>query len=203
MLTRAERETIVRLSEDKDESMTVYCHKERLAKRLLKAGGVLGDSAKIDGEVVSWTIKCPREWFREPRPRRIIKVSEERLEQMKQTLSKARSIKNALLITVVLNLLGGSWAQAGEFKQAIGPAVYYSALVGGDWLTTRGAMRRGYSEANPVIQHFGFSTSKSVGGLLMIGGDYALRRHKRAQWGLRAVSGAFYGWAMIRATKAR
>ena len=100
-------------------------------------------------------------------------------------------------------ILGASWSEAGEVKGVLGASAYYGALVGGDWLTTRGAMRRGYSEANPVIQQFGFSASKAVGGALMVGGDYALRRHKRAQWGLRAVSGAFYGWAMVRAGRAR
>lgn len=70
--TRSERETIVRVSDDPDEVMTVYTHRERIAKRLLRAGGTLKRDSRIDGEVVSWTVECPREWFREPKPKRAV-----------------------------------------------------------------------------------------------------------------------------------
>ena len=120
-------------------------------------------------------------------------------------ISAIQAARSGRLIALgaFLAILSPSWSEAGEVKGVLGASAYYGALVGGDWLTTRGAMRRGYTEANPVIQHFGFSASKAAGGALMVGGDYALRHHRKAQWGLRAVSGAFYGWAMLRATKAR
>lgn len=71
-LTRAERETIVRWSEDPTDLMTVYTHREREAKRLLRMGATLKRTRVIDGEVEAWTVECPREWFKWPRkPRKL------------------------------------------------------------------------------------------------------------------------------------
>jgi hypothetical protein len=110
-------------------------------------------------------------------------------------------------LSVILSVLGASWVKAGEPKgvlpQILGPAVYYGALSGGDWVLSHQAMRKGYSEANPVIRRVGFGPAKLGGALLMVGGDYALRKHKRAQWGLRVLTGAFYGYAMVRAGRAK
>jgi len=98
-MTRAEREHIVRFSDDPDEPLTVYTHKERLAKRLLRAGGTLKRESKIEGQPVSWTVECPREWFREPRPRRKrnTAISEETRARLGERLSKARMVRRNCL----------------------------------------------------------------------------------------------------------
>lgn len=68
-LTKAERETIVRWSDDPDEPMTVYTHRENMAQKLLRAGATLKREGKEAGRTISWTLEAPREWFRWPRKR--------------------------------------------------------------------------------------------------------------------------------------
>jgi hypothetical protein len=103
------------------------------------------------------------------------------------------------------SVLGASWAQAetpnGGLPQILGPVVYYGALVGGDWALSHQAIRGGSSEANPVIRKVGFAPAKAIGGALMVGGDYALRRHKKTQWALRVGVGVGYGYLMLRAAR--
>lgn len=62
-----EKETIVRLSEESDEPMTVYTHRRGLAARMKRFGAEVKGESKIDGKVVAWTFTCPSSWFRAPR----------------------------------------------------------------------------------------------------------------------------------------
>lgn len=59
-MTRSEQETIVRSSEDAADLMTVYTHRRRLARALQAQGASLKRDARVRGEVVSWTLECPR-----------------------------------------------------------------------------------------------------------------------------------------------
>jgi hypothetical protein len=103
------------------------------------------------------------------------------------------------------SVLGASWAQAetpnGGLPQILGPAVYYGALSGGDWYFSHQASRGGYPEANPVIRKVGLAPAKAIGGVLMVGGDYALRKHKKTRWALRIGAGVGYGYLMVRASR--
>jgi hypothetical protein len=58
-LSAAERETIVRFSDDLDEPMTVYTSREAQARRLLFAGATL-----VRRDTFGWHLECPRSWFR-------------------------------------------------------------------------------------------------------------------------------------------
>ena len=65
-LSRAERETISRFSEEPDEPVTFETFNKRHALRLIKAGAeVVRTSTR--GESVYWTLRFPKEWWRWPR----------------------------------------------------------------------------------------------------------------------------------------
>jgi len=64
--SKAEREHIVRWSDDPEDLLTVYTFRERAARKLLRAGAILKREGKRSGKVVSWTLEMPREWFRWP-----------------------------------------------------------------------------------------------------------------------------------------
>jgi len=91
--SRAERETIVRWSEDPEESMTVYTFRAKHAARLLRAGATLKREGKREGKVVSWTLEMPREWFRWPRKPPKIQRTEEQRRMASETLARARSAR--------------------------------------------------------------------------------------------------------------
>ena len=64
-LSAAERETIVRFSDDPKEPMTVYTSRAGLARKLLAYGAKL-----IRRDVFGTRLECPRTWFRSPKPER-------------------------------------------------------------------------------------------------------------------------------------
>jgi len=69
-LSQAEKETIVRWSDDTEEPMTVYTHRKRQAEKLLAMGATLKYTNKIEGVDIAWCLEMPREWFKWPRKRR-------------------------------------------------------------------------------------------------------------------------------------
>jgi hypothetical protein len=184
--------------------MTVYTHKERLAKKLIKAGGVLKQKSGIEGVDVSWTVECPREWFREPRLRAKRVFTAEQRAEAGARLHRSRNgglVSKALVIVCLLTLPALCWAGVGSGEKILGPTLYYGALVGGDWALSHQAIRGGYSEANPVIRKVGFGPAKAIGVALMVGGYYALRRHKKTRWALSIGAGVGYGYLMVRAAR--
>lgn len=98
-LSKAEKEHILRWSDDPEDALTFYTHKKSAADRLLRAGARLKRVSKIAGEVVSWTIECPREWVRWPAPRRRRKVGSEAQAALSGRLQKAREAKKRSQIT--------------------------------------------------------------------------------------------------------
>ena len=75
-----EREHIIRWCDADEDPLHVYTHRESVAKRLLAGGASLKRVSRIGGRVVSWTLECPREWIRWPRPRKKREVSEKQRE---------------------------------------------------------------------------------------------------------------------------
>jgi hypothetical protein len=90
-LTASERETILRWSDDPEEPLTVFTHRETHAQRLLRAGGHLKRVSRIDGRVVGWTVEVPREWFRWPRKPPV--MSEARRAAGAKALQNAREAR--------------------------------------------------------------------------------------------------------------
>lgn len=65
-LTKLERETIVRFSEDPEDSMTFETFNKRHALRLIRDGAEVKHTATRGG-MTYWTLSMPRKWFRWPR----------------------------------------------------------------------------------------------------------------------------------------
>lgn len=92
-MTRAEKETIIRFSEDPEEKMTVYTHGVGLARRMKRLGATLKTTGKIDGREISWTYECPSSWFRKPSKTRIVKELTPEQREALSTRMKARFAK--------------------------------------------------------------------------------------------------------------
>lgn len=93
-LTRSERETIARFSEDPDDPMTFETFNKRHALRLIKAGAVVVRTASR-GDAVYWTLSMPRRWFKWPRPPRTL--SAEALAAARDRIGGVRSLKKTRL----------------------------------------------------------------------------------------------------------
>lgn len=93
-LSRAEKETIVRWSEDPDEPMTVYTHSSKGRDRMKRFGAELKRATTHDGREVAWTFECPREWFKWPAKKR--KASPAQIAAGREALQKARSVSPAV-----------------------------------------------------------------------------------------------------------
>lgn len=65
-LTRLERETISRFSEDPEDSLTLETFNKKHALRLIRDGAQVIRTANRGGAVY-WTLKMPKEWFKWPR----------------------------------------------------------------------------------------------------------------------------------------
>jgi hypothetical protein len=85
-LTRAERETVIRWSDDPDEPLTVSTLDEREAERLIAAGARVRRRGSRGGSAY-WTLEAPREWRRWPRPRAARRLSDEQREALRQRLA--------------------------------------------------------------------------------------------------------------------
>ncbi len=70
-LSAAERETIVRFSDDADEPMTVYTSREGQARKLLELGATM-----VRKDTFGWRLECPRAWFRWPKPPRVASAAQ-------------------------------------------------------------------------------------------------------------------------------
>ncbi len=73
-LTLAERETIVRFSDDPEDLMTFETFNKKHALRLIRDGATVQRTA-TRGKATYWTLRMPKDWFRWPR-----KPSERRRE---------------------------------------------------------------------------------------------------------------------------
>lgn len=68
--SKSEREHIIRICDDPEEGLNFFTHNENWANRLLKKGARLIRTAEVDGKEVSWTLSCPRDWFKLPSPKK-------------------------------------------------------------------------------------------------------------------------------------
>lgn len=91
--TKAEREHIVRISDDKDEPLTFYTHSETWAKRLQAKGAKLKKMSSVEGRPQAWTLECPRSWFKVPSPKK--QVSAEQRAAAGERLTKMRQARQA------------------------------------------------------------------------------------------------------------
>ncbi len=80
-LTKSERETILRFSDDAEEGLTLYTHNKTLKAKMLRMGAKVKTVSRANKEEVSWTLTMPREWFRAPR----------KLSEARKALGKARA----------------------------------------------------------------------------------------------------------------
>lgn len=95
-LTRYEKETIVRFSEDPTDPMTVFTHSKKLTKRLQRLGATLKKISKIKSEEIAWTLEMPSEWFKEPRkPKQLSTESREKLVIRGQELAAKRHLNKS------------------------------------------------------------------------------------------------------------
>lgn len=86
-LTRGERETVVRWSQDKSQPGAVSTHDERQAIRLIRAGATVRRTGERGG-VDYWILDVPAEWCRFPKPKKA--VSEAQREAARVRLAKGR-----------------------------------------------------------------------------------------------------------------
>ena len=86
-ITRAERETIARFSEDPNDPLTFETFNKRHALRLIRQGATVVHT-RTPANVTCWTLEMPRNWFKWPRPPR--KLSE---EQMKSLSDRGRKLR--------------------------------------------------------------------------------------------------------------
>ena len=70
-LTRLERETIARFSEDPSDSLTFETFNKKHALRLIRDGAEVKRTA-TRGEMTYWTLSMPRNWFKWPRKPRVL-----------------------------------------------------------------------------------------------------------------------------------
>jgi hypothetical protein len=82
-LSRGEKETIVRFSEDQEEPMTVYTHRAKLAERCERLGGKLKYTNKLEGRIVAWCYELPREYFKGPSRKRKVTLTDEHRERLR------------------------------------------------------------------------------------------------------------------------
>lgn len=75
-LSRSEKEHIIRISDDPEESLNFYTHNENWAKKLLKRGATLIRTGKVEGREISWTLSCPRDWFKLPSPKKRVSTAQ-------------------------------------------------------------------------------------------------------------------------------
>lgn len=87
-LTRREKETIARFSEDPEDLMTFETFNQRHALRLIKAGATV-KRTNVRGKATYWTLEMPREWFRWPRPKKTLSAEEK--ARRADSLAKARA----------------------------------------------------------------------------------------------------------------
>jgi hypothetical protein len=95
-LSKGERETIVRWSDDKEELATIFTHSEKVKGSLLRAGAALIRASRVDGEEVAWTLSFPREWARLPRKRRQKVLTEEQRCAAAQRLAAGRKNRKSV-----------------------------------------------------------------------------------------------------------
>jgi len=96
-LSKSEKETISRVSEDPLEPATLYTHSKTQALSLIKRGAKVRFTNETDKRVIAWCLELPREWFRYPKPPR--RVSPETAKRLSENLHKARSTKKSLSAT--------------------------------------------------------------------------------------------------------
>jgi hypothetical protein len=70
-LSAAERETIIRFSDDPNEPVTIYTGRRAAARTLLAAGARL-----IRHDVWGFRVEVPRRWFRWPKPPRVMSAAQ-------------------------------------------------------------------------------------------------------------------------------
>jgi len=71
-ISKAEKETILRFSEDVEEPMTFETFNKRRALRLIERGANCIRTTVLGGATVAWTLEMPRKWFRWPGPPRVV-----------------------------------------------------------------------------------------------------------------------------------
>lgn len=91
--TRAEREHIVRISDDQAEPLTFYTHSETWAKRLQAKGAKLKRVSSVEGRETAWTLECPRTWFKLPSPKR--KVSDKQRAEAGQRMAELQAARRS------------------------------------------------------------------------------------------------------------
>jgi len=90
VLSKAEKEHILRWSEDAEDVPTFFTSKEAWARALQRKGAKLGSISTLKGKVVGWTLLLPPTWNFLPRPRRKGKPGGNTA-----ALQKARSVRKA------------------------------------------------------------------------------------------------------------
>jgi ribosomal protein L18E len=95
-LSRAEREHILRWSDDPTDPLTFFTHSEKAAKSLLKAGGRLRRVSEIKNVPISWQIDLPREWIRWPRAKRRREMSVDAKKVVAERLQNARQAQKVI-----------------------------------------------------------------------------------------------------------
>jgi hypothetical protein len=91
----AEREHIIRWSDDAEEPLSIYTHRRAVAEKLLKAGARLRWTNKTQGKTSAWQLECPREWIRWPIPRKRRQIPQADRAALGARLKAAREKKDS------------------------------------------------------------------------------------------------------------
>jgi hypothetical protein len=87
-LSKAEKEEIIRWSQDPGDVITVFTHRETVMKKL-KSGAISVTPASIKGKVVAWTIKLKPGVFKPRYPSKPRVATEAQKESMRKARQKA------------------------------------------------------------------------------------------------------------------
>jgi hypothetical protein len=89
-ISKAEKEEIIRWSQDPEELITVFTHKETVMKKL-KSGAISIKPVTIKGKVVAWTMKLKPGVFRPRYPSKPRVATEAQKEAGRKLHQKASS----------------------------------------------------------------------------------------------------------------